>query len=55
MGKGITRERTGYLLQELFKVLVSNPDGIQARNAIETLVGKIDLTEHEKGEYENGG
>lgn len=55
MGKGITRERTGYLLQELFKVLEPNSDGIQARNAIETLVGKIDLTEHEKGEYENGG
>lgn len=55
MGKGITRERTGYMLQELFKVLISNPDGIQARNAIDTLVGKIDLTEHEKGEYKSGG
>lgn len=55
MSKGITRERTGFLLQELFKVLVSNPDGIQARTAIDTLVNKIDLTDHEKGEYENGG
>ena len=26
MSKGITRERTGYLLQELFKLLLEHPD-----------------------------
>lgn len=55
MSKGITRERTGYLLQELFKLLKDAPDGIQARNAIDTLVSTINLTEHEKGDYESGG
>ncbi len=54
MSKGITRERKGYLLQELFKVLLANPDGIQAKDAIETLVGSIELTDHEGGAYENG-
>lgn len=55
MSKGITRERTGYLLQELLKLLNSSPDGIQAKVAIEALVKNIALTDHEKGEYENGG
>lgn len=55
MSKGITRERTGYMLQELFKMLENHPDGIQARDAIEILANTIDLTEHEKGEYESGG
>lgn len=55
MGKGITRERTGFMLQELFKVLLNNSDGIQARDAIDKLVNTIELTEHEKGDYESGG
>jgi len=54
MGKGITRERTGYLLQELFKILLENQDGISARDAIEQLINRIELTVHEKGEYESG-
>ena len=55
MGKGITRERSGYLQQELLKLLVSNPDGMQAKVAIDSLANTIALTDHEKGEYENGG
>jgi len=55
MSKGITRDRTGFMLQELFKVLIENPDGIPARDAIETLINTIELTDHEKGEYESGG
>ena len=55
MSKGITRERTGLLLRELFKILLANPDGIQAKNAIETLASGVELTDHEKGEYETGG
>jgi restriction system protein len=54
MSKGITRERTGQILQELFKVLLSKPDGIQARDAIEAVASKLQLTDHEKGEYESG-
>ena len=55
MSKGITRERSGYLLQQLFNLLVKNPDGIQAHEAIETMVNSLELTEHEQGEYESGG
>lgn len=55
MSKGITRERTGFMLQELFKLLLENQGGIAAREAIEKLTNKIELTEHEKGEYESGG
>jgi restriction system protein len=55
MGKGITRERTGLLLQTLFRVLVAHPDGIAARDALEAVAGKITLTDHEAGEYETGG
>ena len=55
MGKGITGKRQGIILQELFKLLEANPDGIQARVAIDTLAKRIDLTDHEKGEYETGG
>lgn len=29
MSKGITRERSGYLLQQLFRLLLDNPDGVQ--------------------------
>lgn len=53
--KGITRERTGYLIKELFKVLKENPEGIQAKDAIQILAGRIELTEHEEGEYPKGG
>src|SRR3990172_8355879 len=55
MGKGITRERTGLLLQTLFRVLLDHPDGIAARGALDTVASKIELTEHEAGEYETGG
>lgn len=55
MGKGITRERTGLLLQTLFKVLLDYPEGIAAKDALENVAGRIQLTEHEAGEYETGG
>lgn len=55
MGKGITRERTGLLLQTLFRVLAAHPDGIAARDALEAVASKITLTDHEAGEYETGG
>lgn len=55
MSKGITRERTGYLLQTLFKLLLEHPDGYPARNALDTVAERIQLTEHEAGTYEKGG
>ena len=55
MGKGITRERTGLLLQTLFKVLLEHSDGMAARDALEIVANRIQLTPHEAGEYETGG
>lgn len=55
MSKGITRERTGLLLQTLFQVLLEHPDGYAAREALEAVSGRVQLTEHEAGEYESGG
>lgn len=54
-GKGITIARTGQLLQELFKILIANPDGIRAKDALDKLRNSVELTQHEKGEYERGG
>ncbi|HEX5337337.1 MAG TPA: winged helix-turn-helix domain-containing protein, partial [Gallionella sp.] len=55
MSKGITRERTGLLLQTLFKVLIERRDGMAARDALEAVANRIQLTSHEEGEYETGG
>jgi len=55
MSKGLSQERTGVLLRELFNVLLENPDGIQARDAIEHVADRVELSEHELGEYETGG
>lgn len=54
MSKGITRERTGFLLRELFKVLLDHADGIRARDAIRLVSERVELTEHERGEYKGG-
>jgi len=51
----VTRERTGELVQKLFQILLSNPDGLQARIALEELANSVVLTEHEKGIYESTG
>jgi restriction system protein len=51
----ITRERTGELVQKLFQILISNPEGLPARTALETLVNTVTLTEYEKGVYETTG
>lgn len=55
MSKGITRERTGLILQTLFKVLLDQSEGIAAKDALEATAGRIELTPHEAGEYETGG
>jgi len=35
--------------------MLNNPDGIRARDAIDAVIGRVELTEHEAGEYETGG
>lgn len=53
--KGITRERTGRILQELLRVLWAFADGLNAETAIDMVAARLDLTEHEQGAYKNGG
>jgi len=55
MGKGVTVKRNGELLRTLFQILKENlEEGIQAKNAILSVSGRVELTEHEKGNYKNG-
>ncbi|HQR66224.1 MAG TPA: restriction endonuclease [Thermoanaerobaculia bacterium] len=51
----VTRRRTGELLRKLFEILMSKPEGLQARDALAALSAAITLTEYEKGLYESGG
>jgi restriction system protein len=51
----VTRRRTGELLRKLFEILLSHPEGLQARIALNELRSQIKLTEYEKGTYPSGG
>jgi restriction system protein len=51
----ITRRRIGELLRKLFEILLAQPQGMQARDAITALKDQVTLTEYEKGTYESGG
>lgn len=51
----ITTRRTGELVRELFQILLSQPDGMRAADALAELAGRVTMTEHEAGEYETGG
>jgi len=50
----ITRRRTGELLRKLFEILMAQPEGIQARDALEELRRQVQLTEYESGFYDSG-
>lgn len=50
----ITNHRLGELVQQLFRILQKNPDGIKARDALNTLANTVTLTEYESGAYESG-
>lgn len=50
----VTRKRTGELVQKLFSILRSNPEGLPAAKALELLAHKVTLTPHESGFYKNG-
>jgi restriction system protein len=50
-----SRERTGEFVQKLFELLIANPDGLQASDALEALSKKVTLTPYESGQYDSGG
>jgi restriction system protein len=47
----ITSQRLGELLQQPFRILQKNPDGLKARIALNELAKVVTLTEHERGHY----
>ena len=47
----VTVQRTGELLRKLFEIILKNPDGIRAQDALKALRESVVLTEYEKGEY----
>lgn len=51
----ITRRRTGEILRELFKFLISEPEPMQAREALAELEKRLTLSEYEQGEFASGG
>lgn len=51
----ITIQRTGELLKKLFEILLNNPEGMCAKDALNALRGSVQLTEYEMGEYTSGG
>lgn len=50
-----TRRREGELLRALFEVLRQSPEGIPAREALERLASRVQLTEYERGSFPSGG
>lgn len=55
MAKGITRERTGHLLRNLFLILKEEPDGLAAKETLALLAQRVPPNEYEAGEYDTGG
>jgi restriction system protein len=51
----ITRRRTGELLQKLFEILLLEPEGLPAREALKRLAESVKMSDYEAGIYEAGG
>lgn len=51
----VTILRQGQLMQKLFQILVKNPDGLRAQDALNELRSSLPLTPYEQGAYESGG
>ncbi len=51
----ITIPRTGAHLRKLFEILLANPEGLQAGEALKQLAASVKLTPYEAGLYESTG
>lgn len=49
----LDKKRRGELLRAVFDVLADHPDGIQAKDALAEVEGRIELTDFEKANYPN--
>lgn len=50
----ITRARTGELLRKLFEILMAEPEGLPAAEALERGADSVTLSEYEPGVYQSG-
>jgi restriction system protein len=51
----ITKARKGQLVRALFDILLAQPDGMYASDALAALADRVKLTEYEAGDFESGG
>lgn len=51
----VTRRRTGELLRRLFELLLNEPQGLPARDALSSLEKVVQLTPYEAGDFDSGG
>ncbi len=51
----VTKARAGQLLRNLLQILIDNPDGIHASEALKALEKRVGITEYEAGDYSSGG
>lgn len=51
----VSPARTGKLVQTLFQILQSQPDGLRAADALAQLADAVSLSEYEAGNYASGG
>ncbi|MBP6750233.1 MAG: restriction endonuclease [Xanthomonadaceae bacterium] len=51
----VTKARTGLLVRTLFKILIDQPEGMRAADALKALEGAVTLTEYESGDFDSGG
>lgn len=47
----VTKRRQGELLRKLFEILMRQPDGMQAKDALAALAESVTMTEYEQGFY----
>ena len=49
----ISRARTGEFLRIVFELLWNKPEGLQAKEILDTIPKKTELTEYEEGYYKS--
>lgn len=50
----LTKKRRGELLKAVFDALAEHPDGIQAKDALAQAGDRVELTDYEKGTFDDG-
>lgn len=51
----VTKARTGQLIRKLFEIIVAQPDGMRAADALGALAKAVELTAYEAGDFDSGG